>query len=114
MPEGHIPIAQTVVYLALARKSNASYAAYGNALREVKRGIRPVPLHLRNASTALQKEWGYGRDYKYPHSYPGAWIDQEYLPADLKGRRFYQPKDQGEEPRLASWWRRLKKRDGDV
>ena len=112
MPEGYIPIAETVVYLALARKSNASYAAYGNAAREVKmHGAQAVPLHLRNASTALQKEWGYGKDYKYPHNFPGAWIDQEYLPASLKNRRFYYPKDQGEEPRLINWWRRLKRRD---
>ena len=115
MPEGFIPLAETVVYLALARKSNASYAAYGNAAREVRmNGAQPVPLHLRNAATALQKEWGYGKDYKYPHNFPGAWIDQEYLPPNLKNRRFYQPKDQGEEVRLSSWWRRLKKRESDV
>jgi len=114
MPEGFIPLAETAVYLALARKSNASYAAYGNAAREVKmNGAQPVPLHLRNASTALQKEWGYGKDYKYPHSFPGSWVDQDYLPQNLKNRRFYHPKDQGEEPRLANWWKRLKRRDSD-
>ena len=115
MPEGFIPLAETVVYLALARKSNASYAAYGNAAREVKmNGAQPVPLHLRNATTAMQKEWGYGKDYKYPHNFPGAWIEQDYLPPNLKNRRFYQAKDQGEEPRLSSWWRRLKKYEPDV
>jgi putative ATPase len=115
MPEGFIPMAETVVYLALARKSNASYAAYGSAVREVKmNGAQPVPLHLRNASTALQKEWGYGKDYKYPHNFPGAWVDQEYLPPNLKNRRFYQPKDQGEEPRLNSWRRRLKRHESDA
>ena len=114
MPEGFIPLAETVVYLALARKSNASYAAYGLAAREVKlNGAQSVPLHLRNASTALQKEWGYGKDYKYPHSFPGAWVEQDYLPPNLKNRRFYQPKEQGEEPRLSSWWKRLKRHESD-
>ena len=71
MPEGFIPLAETVTYLALAKKSNTSYAAYLNAAREVKlNGPRPVPLHLRNPSTQLHKEWGYGKEYKYPHNYP--------------------------------------------
>ncbi|MDR2819371.1 MAG: replication-associated recombination protein A [Desulfovibrio sp.] len=110
MPEGYIPLAETVVYLALARKSNASYAAYLNAAREVKlNGTRPVPLHLRNPSTSLQKEWGYGKEYKYPHNYPESWIEQSYLPPELEGRRFYQPRDNGEESRLSQWWRRLHK-----
>lgn len=104
MPEGRIPMAETVVYLALAPKSNASYAAVGNAQREVRQnGMQPVPLHLRNASTALQKEWGYGHNYQYPHAFPGAWIEQQYLPDVLKDRRFYEPKDQGAEPRLLAW-----------
>lgn len=110
MPEGFIPLAETVTYLALARKSNASYAAYLNAQREIKlNGPHPVPLHLRNASTQLQKEWGYGKDYKYPHNYPDSWIQQTYLPQELEGRRFYQPRDNGEEPRLTQWWRKLHK-----
>jgi len=108
MPEGYIPMAETVVYLALARKSNSSYAAYLNAAKEVRtNGPQPVPLHLRNPSTHLHKEWGYGKEYKYPHDYPQAWVDQEYLPVELEGRRFYQPKDQGEEARLSAWWRKL-------
>ncbi len=110
MPEGFIPLAETVTYLAMARKSNASYAAYLNAQREIKlNGPRPVPLHLRNPSTQLQKEWGYGKEYKYPHNYPDAWIEQSYLPPELEGRRFYQPRDNGEEPRLSQWWRKLHK-----
>jgi putative ATPase len=109
MPEGFIPLAETVVYLALAPKSNSTYAAYLAAQKEVRmNGPRPVPLHLRNASTSLQKEWGYGQGYKYPHSFPGSWVAQEYLPKDLSERRFYQPKDQGQEPVLLSW---LKKKD---
>jgi putative ATPase len=64
---------------------------------------------LRNAATALQKEWGYGRGYKYPHSYPGAWIEQEYMPEPLAGRVFYYQKDQGAEPKINAW-RRLRTR----
>ena len=110
MPEGYIPMAETVVYLALARKSNSSYAAYLNASKEVRaNGPQPVPLHLRNPSTKLHKEWGYGKEYRYPHDYPQAWVEQEYLPAELEDRRFYQPKEQGEEARLSAWWRKLKK-----
>ncbi|GFH62309.1 MAG: replication-associated recombination protein A [Candidatus Desulfovibrio kirbyi] len=111
MPEGFIPLAETVVYLALARKSNASYAAYLNAAREVKlAGAHPVPLHLRNPSTSLHREWGYGKGYKYPHNYPESWIAQSYLPPELEGRRFYQPRDNGEESRLSQWWRKLYKK----
>ena len=110
MPEGFIPLAETVTYLALARKSNATYAAYLNAQREIKlNGPHPVPLHLRNPSTQLHKEWGYGKEYKYPHNYPESWIQQTYLPQELEGRRFYQPRDNGEEPRLTQWWRKLHK-----
>ncbi|MDO5483852.1 MAG: replication-associated recombination protein A [Desulfovibrionaceae bacterium] len=110
MPEGFIPLAETVVYLALARKSNSAYAAYLNASREIKlNGAQPVPLHLRNPSTQLQKEWGYGKDYKYPHNYPEAWIEQDYLPPQLKGRRFYQPHDNGDEGRLSRWWCKIHK-----
>lgn len=110
MPEGFIPLAETVTYLALARKSNATYAAYLNAQREIKlNGPHPVPLHLRNPSTQLHKEWGYGKEYKYPHNYPESWIQQTYLPQELEGRRFYQPRDKGEEPRLTQWWRKLHK-----
>lgn len=108
MPEGFIPLAETVVYLALARKSNSTYAAYLNAAREIRQnGKKPVPLHLRNASTSLQKAEGYGRDYKYPHNYPGAWVKQEYLPEEVTGRRFYQPGKNGLEPSLSRWWRKL-------
>lgn len=104
MPEGFIPLSETTVYLALAPKSNTTYAAYHTVKQEVRQnGALPVPLHLRNATTALQKEWGYGRNYKYPHSYPKAWIEQEYLPPELSGRKFYVPKDQGEEPKLNAW-----------
>ncbi len=110
MPEGFIPMAQTAVYLALAKKSNSTYAAYINAAREIKiNGRRPVPLHLRNATSKLQKEWGYGKGYKYPHNFAEGWADQEYLPEGLEGRSFYIPRDNGDEPRLASWWKKLQR-----
>lgn len=101
MPEGFLPLAETCVYLALAPKSNSAYAAYLNAAKEVKKhGPQPVPLHLRNASTALQREWGFGRGYLYPHNYPEAWVEQDYLPQGLETRRFYAPKNLGEETGL--------------
>lgn len=107
MPEGYIPLAETTVYLTLAPKSNSTYAAYHNVTREIKNnGMQPVPLHLRNAVTKMQKQWGYGRDYQYPHNFPGAWVDQEYLPETVVARRYYQCKDQGDEPRLNAWHRR--------
>lgn len=110
MPEGFIPLAETTVYLALAPKSNATYAAYLAAQKEVRlHGPHPVPLHLRNASSALQKEWGYGRGYKYPHAYPDAWVDQTYLPSEVQ-IRFYEPKLQGQEPRLNAWLAKYRKK----
>lgn len=113
MPEGFIPLAQTAVYLALAPKSNSTYAAYLNAKKEIMQsGVKPVPLHLRNPSTRLQREWGFGKGYKYPHAYPEAWVDQDYLPEELVGRQFYQAKDQGQEPRLAARLARLRRRQG--
>ena len=107
MPEGFIPLAETTIYLALAPKSNSAYAAYLNAAKELRSGgPRPVPLHLRNPSTALHKECGYGKEYKYPHDYPDAWVEQDYLPEEIRGRRFYHSKDSGAEARLGAWRRR--------
>jgi putative ATPase len=92
------------VYLALAPKSNSAYSAYLAAQKEIrKNGIKPVPLHLRNPASGLQRKWGFGQDYKYPHAYPGAWVEQEYLPEEVRGKQFYQPKDQGQEPRIFLW-----------
>lgn len=104
MPEGFIPLSETTVYLALAPKSNSAYSAYLAAQKEIrKNGIKPVPLHLRNPASGLQRKWGFGKDYKYPHAYPGAWVEQEYLPEEVRGKQFYQPKDQGQEPRIFLW-----------
>ncbi len=109
MPEGFLPLAETCVYLALAHKSNSAYAAYLSAAKEVKEnGPQPVPLHLRNSVSRLQKEWGYGKGYKYPHSFPGAWVEQQYLPSELADKTFYSPKNTGEEGRLSAWWKKNK------
>ena len=109
MPEGRIPLAEATVYLATAPKSNASYMAIEAALGDVRNARNdPVPLHLRNAVTGLMRESGYGRGYKYSHDYDGNFAPMENLPERLKGRRYYQPGDQGYEPevaeRLRNWW----------
>ncbi len=105
MPEGFIPLAETVTYLALAKKSNSTYAAYLSAVREIRlNGTLPVPLHLRNPSTTLHKQWGYGKEYKYPHQSPEGWLKQQYLPDSLEESTFYQPRNNGAEPHLAAWW----------
>jgi putative ATPase len=108
MPEGALPLSQAVTYLSSAPKSNASYVAYGAARKDVLGyGSLPVPLHLRNASTNLLEQIGYGGDYKYPHDHDGGHVHQQYLPDALKDRRYYEPKDSGAErdiaARLAQW-----------
>lgn len=114
MPEGFIPLAECAVYLALAPKSNSSYAAYYAIQQEIRRnGPRPVPLHLRNATTALQKEWGYGRGYLYPHNYPESWVKQEYLPEELADRKFYFPKENGLERKITVWYNKIQKMKAD-
>ncbi len=111
MPEGRIPLSQTVVYLSLACKSNSTYLAYNNAIKEVRRhGAQPVPLHLRNASTSLQKEYGYGDGYKYPHNYPYSWVDQNYIPESISNQMFYFAKNQGKEVELNTWKKNIKKK----
>ena len=114
LPEGRIPMSQAAVYLATAPKSNASYRALLEATRDVREhGALPTPLHLRNAPTGLMKSLGYGADYRYPHDAPGHVTDQQHLPPELEGRRYYEPSDEGYErtirERLKSW-EELKKR----
>jgi putative ATPase len=95
-PEAKLALAQAVVYLATAPKSNSLYAAEKSVLKEIKEtGPQPVPLHLRNAPTRLMEELGYSKGYKYPHDYPHARVKQEYLPPKLTGRTFYRPHDRG-------------------
>lgn len=111
MPEGFIPLSQTVIYLALAPKSNSTYNAYHLVTKEIKtHGVQAVPMHLRNASTKLQREWGYGQGYKYPHNFKNAWVEQDYFPENVENRTFYYPKTEGEEKRLAHNWSKLTKK----
>jgi len=101
-PEGELALAQAVVYLALAPKSNALYTAYGAVLADIEAtAAEPVPLHLRNAPTKLMKELDYGRDYQYAHDVEGRVADMECLPAGLAGRRYYHPTNEGREKLLA-------------
>ena len=91
-PECRIILSQTAIYLATSPKSNASYLAIKNAEQLVKKtGNLPVPLHLRNAPTKLMKDIGYGEEYKYAHDYPNNFIEQEFMPEDLKGTKVYEP-----------------------
>jgi len=95
MPEGWIPLAQGVAYLACAPKSNASYMAYLEALKDVKeKGALAAPLHIRNAPTPMMKDMGYGKGYKYPHSF-GGYVGQVYMPEELLGKEYYKPTDNG-------------------
>ena len=108
MPEGNLALAQAVVYLATAPKSNSLYSAYSRVQKDVE-GTRndPVPLHLRNPVTRLMKGMGYGKGYKYAHDFPGHFVKQQNLPDALKGKRYYSPSDQGFEKeverRLKGW-----------
>ena len=89
-PEGRIPLAETTIYLATCKKDNSAYLAIDAALEKVRdTGNLPVPLYLRNAPTSLMKELGYADGYKYPHDYPGHWVEQQYLPDELKGTVFW-------------------------
>ena len=116
-PEGELAIAQLCVYLATAPKSNAVYVGFGRATEEVERsGSLPPPKVILNAPTGLMKGLGYGRGYRYAHDEPGGIADQQHLPDELEGRRFYEPGDQGHEAevrrRMQSWERLLRERGG--
>jgi putative ATPase len=101
MPEGDLALAQAVVYLALAPKSNAVYTAYGAVLGDIEATrAEPVPLHLRNAPTKLMRELDYGKGYQYAHDEEGRVADMECLPPSLKGRSYYHPTGEGREKLL--------------
>jgi len=101
LPEGALALAEAAVYMALAPKSNSLDASYGRARRVAQEtGSLPVPLHLRNAPTRLMRDLGYGRDYRYPHDYPGRWVAADYFPDEMRARRLYEPVAAGREARL--------------
>lgn len=101
MPEGRIILGQAVTYLATAPKSNASYVGIDAALAEVRKsGALPVPLHIRNAPTRLMKDLGYGAGYRYAHDYAEGYVAQDYLPDQIKGRKYYDPAGHGYEKNI--------------
>jgi putative ATPase len=112
LPEGDLALAQAAVYLATAPKSNAIYTAYQRVQRDIRETENmPVPLHIRNAPTRLMEDLGYGKDYKYPHDYPDHFVEEEYLPENLKGRTYYHPTEQGFEKEIRKrleYWRKRK------
>jgi putative ATPase len=104
LPEGAISLSQVTTYLASCPKSNASYLALNRAREYVeKTRSLPVPLHLRSAKTALAKDLGYGRDYKYPHNHPKAWVEQKYLPEEVQDTQFYEPTSLGFEKNIRDY-----------
>jgi putative ATPase len=114
MPEAQIVLSQCATYLASAPKSNAAVMAIGAAMKDVRtKPHDPVPLHLRNAPTKLMEDLGYGQEYKYSHTFPDNFIEQQYLPDNLKDVIYYHPTDHGEEKaireRLNAWWKKKKR-----
>ena len=110
MPEGNLALAQAVVYLSVAPKSNALYTAYGAVRDDVEHTTsEPVPLHLRNAPTGLMKNLGYGKDYQYAHDAEGKVADMQSLPDSLRDRKYYQPTNEGVEKRIRERLEEIKK-----
>ena len=113
-PEGRIPLAEATVYLATSPKSNSAYQGINDALGLVREtGNLPVPLHLRNAPTKLMKQLGYGKDYKYAHAYSGNFVNQQFLPDEVKECRIWHPQNNAQEVKLkermqALWGERFK------
>ena len=113
-PEGELALAQTVVYLATAPKSNRVYTAFAQAMAAAaEHPAEAVPLHIRNAPTKLMEELGYGEGYKYAHAFEHAYVPQEYLPDALRGQKWYEPSEFGYEKTIAErmeFWRQVKER----
>ena len=112
-PEGELAIAQAILYLACAAKSNAVYTAYNAARSEVEEGdSEEVPLHLRNAPTSLMKDMDYGADYRYAHDEDGGYAAGEnYFPKSLRDRQYYHPVDRGLEHKILEKLQYLRERD---
>lgn len=111
MPEARIPLAEATVYLATSPKSNSAYLAVDAAIAKVKEtGDLPVPLHLRNAPTALMKKLNYGADYKYAHNFENHYVEQQYLPDKLVDAKFYEPAPNAKEEQIRKWMDFIKKK----
>jgi putative ATPase len=109
-PEGDLALAEAVVYLSLAPKSNSVYTAYGAVQDDIEHTRQePVPLHLRNAPTRLMKNLDYGKGYRYAHDEEGKVADMDCLPDSLKGRTYYHPTQEGREKQLAARWEEIRK-----
>jgi putative ATPase len=109
LPEGFLPMTQAVLYLATAPKSNTALTTYAAAKGDVDaHGALPVPPHLRNAATPLQKSLGWSAGYQYPHDFEGHYVREEYLPEALRGRRYYQPSSSGQEKEAGERLRALR------
>jgi putative ATPase len=110
MPEGNLALAQAVVYLSVAPKSNALYTAYGDVQRDIEQtAAEPVPLHLRNAPTKLMKNLNYGKDYQYAHDVEGKVANMQCLPDNLRDRVYYRPTNEGIEKRIRDRMEEIKK-----
>src|SRR5262249_3668518 len=109
LPEGTLPMTQAATYLATAPKSNTVLTTYAAARKAgMERGALPVPLHIRNAPTALMKHMGYGAGYKYPHDFEGHYVAERYLPEAIAGERFWKPSQSGYEKELAARMKALR------
>jgi len=118
LPEAQIPLAQATIYVASAPKSNASYLAISRAMEDVRtRPLPPVPTHLRDSSYPGAARLGHGTAYQYPHSFPGHFAPQQYLPEGAKSQRYYEPTEEGHEKkikaRLEEWERRRREAAGE-
>jgi len=111
MPECNTALAQLAIYLSTAPKSNSAYVSYGRVAAEIQRsGPLPVPLHIRNAPTKLMEDLGYSKGYKYAHSYEEGYVYQEYLPDQIRGMKFYEPREMGFEREIIKrlkYWKSL-------
>lgn len=112
LPEGRIPLAEAALFIATAPKSNAAVAGIDQALRAVeKEEVGPVPIHLRDAHYSGAKKLGHGQGYKYPHDYPGNYTPQQYLPAQMEGRKFYHPSPNGYEKQVQEYLKKCGDQD---
>jgi putative ATPase len=119
MPEARLPLTQAALHLAIAPKSNSTLRAYAAAAEDARATLQqPVPLHLRNAATALGRELGFGSGYRYAHDHADGIVEQQYLPDALAARRYYEPSRNGAEARVADRLEQMRselerRRDGE-